>query len=441
MMANQAITNAVHLARFAMSLKFMVPFSLTNIVAITFMAFTIPASAPEPVENVPLHSQIDQVQPMTGIVFWNDSEKVASDSISMEYRYCGYDEIVQANGDYDFAKLDKILDQIAGRKHQAVLRFYFVYPGKKTTVPDNIRLQNGYDETIGKSEEKKTHFCDWSNQKLEDFTLEFYTKFAERYDDDPRIAFLQTGFGLWSEYHIYDGPRKLGKTFPSKEYQARFIKHLDQTFKNLTWSISIDSADSEYSPLEDNQQLLAIKFGVFDDSFLCKQHAKENAWNWKALNAERWKTSPAGGEFSYYKKSDQKNALAPEGPNGVNFPTAAKQFHLSYIIGNDQPRYRTQEEIAAASKAIGYRFRVTSATRIENTLRLKITNTGIAPIYRDAFFSAGKKRSTKSLKGLLPNQTFECTIANVDEEDLKQIAIQCDAILPSQTIQFEADLK
>ena len=29
-------------------------------------------------------------------------------------------------------------------------------------------------------------------------------EFAARYDDDPRIAFLQVGFGLWGEYHIYD---------------------------------------------------------------------------------------------------------------------------------------------------------------------------------------------------------------------------------------------
>ena len=49
-----------------------------------------------------------------------------------------------------------------------------------------------------------------------------YCFIAEKYKNDPRLAFIQTGFGLWSEYHIYDGPFELGKTFPSKDFQDSF---------------------------------------------------------------------------------------------------------------------------------------------------------------------------------------------------------------------------
>ena len=240
-------------------------------------------------ENVPLRSSITHVQPMTGIVLWTDHEKVETDSISLEYRYCGYNEIVQPNGKYDYSKFDQILDEVAKRDHQAVIRFYFVYPGKETTLPEFILKTQGYKKTVGKSEKKSTHFCDWNSPDLQEFTLEFYTRLAKRYDNDPRIAFLQTGFGLWAEYHIYDGPNKMGTTFPSKEYQSQFLKHMDQTFTSLPWSISVDAADYDYSPLEDNDELLGLNFGVFDDSFLCKRHAKENAINWKILSLDRWK--------------------------------------------------------------------------------------------------------------------------------------------------------
>jgi hypothetical protein len=378
---------------------------------------------------------------MTGIVLWTDHDKVATEAISLEYRYCGYDEVVQPDGTYDYSKLDSILNQIAKRGHQAVLRFYFVYVGKKTTVPQFIRNRPDYKETVGKSEGKKTHFCDWSNKALQDFVIEFYSRFAQRYDNDSRLAFVQTGFGLWAEYHIYDGPRKLGQTFPSKDYQSRFFKHLSQTFVNLPWSVSVDAADYDYSPLEDNDQLLPLPFGVFDDSFLCRQHPKENAMNWKALNLQRWKTSPAGGEFSYYNNRDQKNALAENGPNGVPFTQAAKQFHISYMIGNDQPKYRSMADIARAGMATGYRFKVTSATRTGDTLRLNVVNEGIAPIYRNAFFTAGNKRSQQSLKGLLPGSSLECVIKNVRDADITSISIQSDAILKTQTIQFEANLR
>ncbi|MEM6688746.1 MAG: DUF4832 domain-containing protein [Planctomycetota bacterium] len=380
---------------------------------------------------------------MTGIVLWSDNlnAQKSPDAISLEYRYCGYNEVVGDSGDYDWSKIDGILDEIAERNHQAILRFYFVYVGKETTVPDFIRSRSAYDEIIGKSEGEKTHFCDWSNQTLQDFTLEFYTKLAERYDNDPRIAYLQTGFGLWAEYHIYSGPRKMGKTFPTKEYQERFLKHLDSQFSNLPWSISIDSADYDYTPLEDNDELLALEFGVFDDSFLCKPHPKENAVNWKILDSDRWKRQPGGGEFSYYNAKDQRKALSENGPNGVSFEEAAQQFHVSYMIGNDQPRHSTVERIKAAGMATGYRFRVTSASIKGAELRLEVTNEGVAPIYRDAFFAAGDKRSVTSLKGLLPGEKLVCMIAGVSNDDLDQIAIECDSVLPTQTIQYAADLE
>ena len=416
---------------------------LKIIVSIVLAALTLQPANAQDQHSIPLQSRITHVQPMTGIVFWSDNGKSATDrdAISLEYRYVGYNEVVQPDGEFDFTGLERILDNISGRNHQAILRFYFCYVGKQTTVPDFIRQRSDYDETVGTSEKKKTHFCDWRNQALQNFTLEFYTRLAERYDNDPRIAFLQTGFGLWAEYHIYDGPRKLGKTFPSKSFQAHFLQHMDKQFSSLPWSISIDSADYDYSPLEDNEELLGLSFGVFDDSFLCKPHARENAVNWKILGRDRWQRQPGGGELSYYNRRDQKNALAENGPNGVSFQQAARQFHITYMIGNDQPQYRSIDDIKAAGMMTGYRFRVTSATRNDDQLRLTVTNDGVAPIYRDAYFTAGTKLSPTSLRGLLPGSERECTISDIDEEDIKQLQIHCDAILPTQSIEFEADLR
>ena len=415
----------------------------TDLIFLLVLSLGLSQSAlAEESRTVPIRSKISNVQPMTGIVLWSDNEDVAKhrDAIALEYRYCGYNEVVNAKGEYDWSHIDSILDEIAGRNHQAILRFYYVYVGKESTVPDSIRNRSDYDETVGKSEKKKTHFCDWSNKALQEFTFDFYTRMADRYDNDPRIAFLQTGFGLWGEYHIYSGPRKMGKTFPDKEYQAKFLQHLDEQFDNLPWSISVDAADYDYTPLEDNDKLLALNFGVFDDSFLCKRHAKENAVNWKILDRERWKRQPGGGEFSYYNMKDQRNALAEKGPNGVSFEEAAKMFHITYMIGNDQTRHSTIERIWRASAATGYRFRVMAAGVHGDELRLRVTNDGVAPIYRDAYFSAGNKRSKTSLRGLLPGEDRVCSIEGVVDQDLRNISIQSDAILPSQQIEFDADL-
>src|SRR6185503_12470831 len=170
--------------------------------------------------------------------------------------------------------------------------------------------------------------------ELKRFILEFYGKFAEKYDRDPRLAFLETGFGLWSEYHIYDGPMKLGKTFPDKEFQETFLKRLAELFRLTPWMISVDAA-GDHAPFGGRPELLELPFGTFDDSFLCKQHARENEPNWTFFGRERHRRAPAGGEFSYYSDQDQKQALAPGGPHGIPFETAARQFHLTFIIGSD----------------------------------------------------------------------------------------------------------
>ncbi len=334
------------------------------------------ASAAEP-QKLALSSRITHVQPMTGIVLWTDSEHTGTDAIQLEFRYCGYNEVVDASGQYDFSKIDQILQAVAARKHQAILRFYYEYVGKPTTVPDFIKNRSDYRETIGKSEGQTTHFGDWSHPALQQFTLDFYSQLAERYDQDPRIAFLETGFGLWAEYHIYDGPNKLGAQFPDKAFQDKFLRHMATQFKHLPWMISVDAVDEKYSPIKAKADLLSLNFGVFDDSFLCKQHPKENALNWRAMGEDRWQRTPAGGEFSYYNQRDQRMALDPRGPNGVSFEQAAKQFHVSFMIGNDQPKYQKLERISQAGLATGYRFRVTAIERIDDVVRLQVTNAGV----------------------------------------------------------------
>ncbi|MEM6363360.1 MAG: beta-galactosidase [Planctomycetota bacterium] len=387
--------------------------------------------------------RITSVQPMTGIVLWSDHEKVETNAIALEFRYCGYDEIAVAPGRYDFTRFDEFLDKVAKRGHQAVVRFRFVYPGKTTTLPSFVLNAPDYEPTIAKSEGKRTHFCDWSSSTLQTFTLDFYTAFAKRYDRDPRLAFLQTGFGLWAEYHIYDGPRKLGKNFPDKAYQTRFLNHLTDVFDDLPWSISVDAADNTYSPIEDNTSLLRLPFGVFDDSFLCRQHARENEVNWTILNRSRWKTSPAGGELSYYTRRDQKLALSQNGPHGVSFSDLASQFHVTYMIGNDQPNYQSMDAIKAAGMRCGYRFRVQDVDVIDNQLHLSITNTGIAPLYRDAFFASPSPqretitRSDVTLKGLLPGEIRDVVLPAVQGWQ-DRLHIVSDHLVPGQTIEFEA---
>jgi hypothetical protein len=385
---------------------------------------------------LPLESKVTHVQPMTGIVLWSDSEHVKTDAIQLEFSYMKYGDVVARAGDYDWSAVERVLDAIAARGHQAILRFYDTYVGKKTAVPEYIKKLPDYKETTAPSEKKPTDFPDWSHPELQRFILEFYGKFAEKYDRDPRLVFVETGFGLWSEYHIYDGPMKLGKTFPDNEYQGKFLKRLAEAFQATPWMISVDAA-GEHTPLGTRNELLALPFGNFDDSFLCRQHATENEPNWRFFGRDRYLRAPAGGEFSYYNDQDQKHALDPKGPHGIPFETAARDFHITFMIGSDQPNYQKLERIRAAGLACGYRFKVTDFRSGNGRSKVTITNSGIAPLYHEAYVAVKGVRAKASLKGLAPGQSRTDEIA----AEGGTVTIESDRLVKGQRIEFEADLR
>ena len=209
----------------------------------------------------------------------------------------------------------------------------------------------------------------------------------------------------------------------------------------IPWLISIDAADS--SPVVKDPSLMALTFGLFDDSFMHKDHEgdyNENCWN-AIGKGTRWKTGACGGEISYYTSADQRNFLNPAGMYGVTWEQASAKYHISFMIANDAPgsQYGTAARFKEASMACGYHFILTGLYANEQKTAAYVTNTGIAPIYRDAYLAVDGLRSATSLKGLLPGDTL---LVYVDKPTTgADLTIESDFILPTQRIQFDADLR
>ncbi len=411
---------------------------------------------------VSVEGSITQLQPMTGLVLWPDQaadlDATYNKSITLEYSYCLPCDVVTGKQDgkivYDWSSLETLLNDIKSRNHQAVVRFRYEYPsGDKingvkgaTAVPQYIKDLSDYKETYSANPggDGPTYYADWSNSELQWFTKQFYTDFAAQYGTDPRIAFIEVGFGHWSEYHIYGTTLKLGENFPSHAYQKEFLQHMANVMP-IPWSISIDAADEEYSPIINDNSLLALHFGLFDDSFMHKEHEigsgdgyNEECWN-AIGQGTRWQKGVCGGEISYYTSNDQKNFLNPDGMYGVTWENAAAKYHLTFMIANDAPEgknaYNTAARFKECSAATGYRFKVVNCETDGASTRITMTNTGIAPIYRDAYVVVDGVRAAESLKGLLPGEqkTFSISAAAT----ATNVSIQSDCILPSQEIQFE----
>ncbi len=398
----------------------------------------VPAiNAAEALRPVPLRSKIESVQPMTGIALWTTNPAVDTAPIQLEYTYLAYDQVVKEKGGYNWDPVEKVLAEVAGRQHQAILRWHDTYVGKPAGVPGYIKSLPDYHEITALSEKKRTGFPDWSHPEWQRFVLEFFTRFTEKYDHDPRLAFVQVGFGLWSEYHIYDGPMKLGTTFPSKAFQAEFAQHLGKMFQHTPWMISVDAA-GDHAPYATDKTLLELPFGLFDDSFNHRRHHQENEPNWIAFGLERWKTAPAGGEFSFFEAKDQREALSVTGPHGVPFARQAAQFHVSFIIGDAQPRFQSVDRVREAGLSCGYRFQITRFEASATRSMVSVQNRGIAPIYYDAYPAVKGVRSQDSLKGLLPGQARSFAIEAGGAEPT--LTIQADRLVHGQRIDYDADL-
>jgi hypothetical protein len=422
--------------------------------------------------SVALNKSIETLEPMKGIVFWPDQAKSQKDlqkSISLEFSYCLPCAVVTGKtGDkinYDWSSFEKLLDDIKSRGHQAIVRFRIEYPGETiknapnctenvkgaTAVPNYFMASSDYLETFSENPggDGPTYYADWSSPTLLWFYKQFYADFAAKYDNDPRIAFVQAGFGHWAEYHIYGTKLDLGTNFPTKDYQRDFLMHLDTLFKETPWSISIDAADDDYTPIAGNKTLLALNFGLFDDSFMHKEHDisqgdGDNEKNWITLDTTRWKNAPAGGEISYYEDKDQHEFLNPAGLYGVTWEKAAEKYHMTYVIGNDAPegKFATKERVYAASSYAGYKFEITGFAVNSISAAVRVKNIGIAPLYHNAYVTVKGVRSNKSLKGLLPSEEAIYTVSGISIADGEspELTITSDKLLKDATIPYKANL-
>ncbi|MFC1584153.1 DUF4832 domain-containing protein [Fibrobacterota bacterium] len=392
-------------------------------------------------QGIALQSSIENVQPMTGITFWTTSGYNTENFVQLEYAYMDFNDVVEGQGQYDWSGADGILDGVEGRGHSAIFRFRYVNPGSQTTVPDYIKDLPDYQEQQAQGDGRSTWYPDWSHEELQRFTLEFYSNMAERYDGDPRLAFVQVGFGLWGEYHAwdYDGDNFLGGAFPSLEYQEQFFFHLDSVFERLHFSVSIDSYSSSRSPIVENEEILNMAFGLFDDSFMQGAHEQNNATWWDALDHEtRFLRAPHGGEFSYYA-GEQPEVLNPDGgPNGKTFEESAEEHGISYMLGNAQPQYWPASRMVEAGLACGYKFRITAFRSGPGESLVEVTNEGVAPFYYDAHVAVNGTRAAESLKNLAPGESIICAVAAGGADPI--LTIESDWIVDGQTIEYAADL-
>lgn len=343
--------------------------------------------APAPVAN-----------PLKGLVPYS-SARPKSFPHTMEFNYLPLSALVKGEDEYEWAELEKLLNDVAGRGNQTVFRIHAEYPGRKGSVPQYL-LKNGlrihrYDRSEGAgSRPSFVETPDYSNKDLQDCLAAFIAALGKKYDGDVRIGFITAGLlGTWGEWHTY--PRV--ELWAGRETQEMVMEAYEKYFRKTPVLLRYPSAGGRVRVTANAGR----NFGYHDDSFAwatLETGRKQDGGFFISLMkkagldaVDKWKAFPIGGEIrpEAWGNVFDKN---PSNKQVQDFAESVRQTHATWLMdtGMFQKRTRTAERVERAKTqvaAMGYEYHVKSVTWKRTGTELSVTvaieNRGVAPFYYD----------------------------------------------------------
>lgn len=328
---------------------------------------------------------------------------------SMEFDYVGLDAVMSGQDTFTLSGqdtftfdigLEPVLNDIAGRGHQMVLRFYLDYPDFRNAVP-RFLIDGGLQQTRYTSD-GGGRSPNYEDENLVSALEAFIAALGARYDGDPRIGFLQAGLlGHWGEWHTYPDEHLQ----PSVATQNRILDAYAAAFARTRVLVSQDSLG--YDPMA---ELTTQVIGFHDDDFANNTLPPGDDQFWSRMQrfglTALWKTQPIGGEI----QPDFQNVIwnvpsgAPE-----NYSQAVDTTHVSWLINHGAFENfwteRKRERARQGARRTGYELYVSEVSLPdvqpgENlVIGVRIENRGVAPFYYDwpveiGIFSLGKQLQT-----------------------------------------------
>ncbi|MDI3312027.1 MAG: DUF4832 domain-containing protein, partial [Thermoanaerobacterium sp.] len=353
--------------------------------------------------------------PYMGFVSWAKAGDTGYEQ-TLAYVGLSWREIEPQKGKYAWDEIEKryLFDEWTKKGVKLVLRIYLDEPRPERSGKENLNdldipvwLYNEiggdgtwyYKEEIGGG----GFSPNYSNEKLIINHERLIKALGERYNNDPRIAFIQLGsLGHWGEWHTW--PLGSGE-FPTTEVSDKYVEHYIKYFPN-----KIIGMRKPFDIAADN------KIGLYNDMFGDKGATEE--WiNWftqgryDEYNGEYmkpmpdfWKYAYSGGEFAFGNAlmflTDDKIAdtlrlarMSHTSFLGPSSPLDIGMIDGEVVVSGEKKKplpdgHPIKENIDILHKTMGYRFVLESFSHNKyvkqgEKLNIKMVwnNRGIAPFY------------------------------------------------------------
>jgi hypothetical protein len=315
----------------------------------------------------------------------------------MEFHYLSYAELVKGYDEFDWRPLESVLDDIASRRNQAVLRVFLEYPGKKSGVPDflirdGLRVHAWPDPNSQPWAENQTP--DYEDPRLRRSIRGFLSAWGSKYDGDPRIGFITAGLlGAWGEWHTY--PRQ--ELFASTAVQREVMDAYEAAFKVTPVQLRYPAGASSRRLAKNSDR----GFGYHDDSFawatldtgrIADRHFFMTTLKAAGPDAQaKWKTHPIGGEIrpeAWGRVFDD-----PPGNSEIqSFRACVEATHVTWLMDSGMFRRRQPTDRVERARLqvgrMGYEFHCPAVTvgEVKDAkldVKLELENRGVAPFYYD----------------------------------------------------------
>ena len=284
---------------------------------------------------------------------------------------------------------------MASRGCQTVFRVYLEFPGRPTGVPQflidgGLKLHEYLD-----SSSKTNHTPDYADPKLRAAMGAFIKALGQRYDTDRRVGYIAVGLlGFWGEWHT-SGRDEL---WASEAVQREVMDAYEAAFKATPVLVRYPAGGPNWRKLAANS---ARPFGYHDDSFAwatMPTGKRGDRWFFLTLleaagpdAVNKWRQYPIGGETRPENWSGLWNETSST-PAGQEFLKCVEATHATWLMDSSINRRldaKQHERAIAGARRLGYELHVVSAelkldrNSGELAVSLLVTNTGVAPFYRD----------------------------------------------------------
>ncbi|MDO3411584.1 DUF4832 domain-containing protein [Saccharibacillus sp. CPCC 101409] len=365
--------------------------------------------------NYPAESDVVLYNPYIGLSADARDTSGVKQKVTLVHANFLWRELEPEEGVYDFAALEEKFNFKYWKSKGArlVLRVVLDYPTKEshTDLPDWLYAKIGGKGTHYDLDYGKGFSPDYGSAVLIQEHRKMIEKLAQRYNDDPFVAFIQLGsIGHWGEWHTMDeGPDRIA--FPLRRITDQYVAPYVENF-----------TDKILMMRRATQAAARYKMGLYNDAFGKRDSTVDGFYRWYTkgytswLTQEKepampdfWKTAPSGGEFpdseDYVRDSSIAETLYQ-----------AKLTHTSWL-GPAAPwsveqGSELQENIDKLLKTMGYRFVIDKAVYEKSVkagqvlhTRMIIENKGNAPFYYKWPLEISLADSTGSVKASVRSST------------------------------------